>query len=187
MPILAREPACFPEDLFSIVQNQVRVADNGWWLVYTRSRREKDLMRRLVAANVSFFCPLIGKRSRSPSGRVQESFVPLFPNYVFLFGSYEDRRTSLTTNCVSTIFPVDDQLRISDDLSRIYELIRTNALITPENRLEPGMTVRVKNGPLQGQEGTLLERRGRRRLLVAVNLLQRGASVELDDCDVELV
>lgn len=187
MPILAREPACFPEDLFSHVENQIRSTDVGWWLVYTLSRREKDLMRRLIVSNIPFFCPLIGKRTRSPSGRIQESYIPLFPNYVFLYGSVDDRRTSLTTNCVSTTVPISDQRCISLELSRINDLINTNMLITPESWLEPGMQVRVTSGPLCGQEGVLIERRGKRRLLVAVNLLQQGASVELDDCDVEQI
>jgi len=39
----------------------------------------------------------------------------------------------------------------------------------------------VKAGPFAGLEGTVVVRRGETRLLVAVNFLQQGASVEIDD------
>lgn len=187
MPILAREPACFPEDLFDSLWHDRGDSDSCWWLLYTRSRREKDLMRRLVAQNVPFFCPLIGRRTRSPSGRIQESHVPLFPGYVFLHGGEDERRVSLATNCVSRTMPILDQDRLTAELSRIRQLIDSDVAIMPEDRLGPGVEVRVTSGPLRGQEGIVIERRGRRRLLVAVDLLQRGASVDLDECDVERI
>jgi hypothetical protein len=45
--------------------------------------------------------------------------------------------------------------------------------------------VRVKAGMLRGQEGMIIRRQGETRLLVAVNFLQQGASVLLDDIAVE--
>ena len=40
---------------------------------------------------------------------------------------------------------------------------------------------------MMGLEGTILSRRGDCRLLVAVNFLQQGASVAIDDCMLEPV
>jgi transcriptional antiterminator RfaH len=154
-------------------------------LAYTRSRREKDLARRLVVEGVSFYCPIVPRRSRARSGRVRETFVPLFSGYVFLLGSGEDRVTALRTNCASAVLPVADGTGLARDLSRIRRLIASGRPVTPEERLEPGRPVRVISGPLRGQEGIVIERLGRRRLLVTVELLRRGASAELDECDVE--
>lgn len=185
MPILHHEPDCYPGDLFEIDRRDQDDAHRSWWLIYTRSRREKELMRRLHAACVPFYGPMISRRTRSPSGRVRESFVPLFPGYVFLHGSEDERRTALTTNCVSTISPVPDEARLAGELAGVAKLIASNVPITPEQRLEAGMPVRVSSGPLKGQEGVVIERRGKRRLLVAVDLLQQGASVDIDECDVQ--
>ena len=57
--------------------------------------------------------------------------------------------------------------------------------LTPEGQLQPGDTVRVKSGPMEGVIGTVVERRGKKRLIVEINFIQRGASVELRDLDVE--
>ncbi|MGC1272872.1 MAG: transcription termination/antitermination NusG family protein [Planctomycetaceae bacterium] len=189
MPILAREPDCFPPDLFDSLAaddlgGEAR-CDGRWWVARTQSRREKDLMRRLGASGVSFYCPVIGRRTRAPSGRIRESFVPLFSGYVFLHGSEEARLAALTTNCTASILAVDDQDRLIRELSQIRQLLASNLPIAPEEKLEAGRPVRVVTGPLRGQEGVVIERLGKRRLLVTVELLQRGASVDLDECDVE--
>ncbi len=63
----------------------------------------------------------------------------------------------------------------------------SGAPLTIERRLSPGDRVRVRSGPLAGVEGTVLRRQGATRLVVAVNLLQQGASVDIDDCLLEPV
>lgn len=185
MPILNQEPDCYPSDLFDIDGRDADDVPRQWWLIYTRSRREKELMRRLYAGRLPFYGPMISRRTRSPSGRIRESFIPLFPGYVFLHGSEEERRAALTSNCISRITPVVDEGRLAGELAGIARLIASNAALTPERRLETGAAVRVASGPLKGQEGVVIERRGKRRLLVAIDLLQQGASVDLDECDVQ--
>ena len=53
------------------------------------------------------------------------------------------------------------------------------------DKLSPGQRVRVKAGALAGLEGTVIARRNTYRLLVAVNFLQQGVSVAIDDFMVE--
>lgn len=185
MPILAAEPDHFPPELFDSAGVMEEEPAGNWWLVYTRSRKEKEMMRRLYAARIAFYGPMIHRRSRSPSGRVRESHVPLFPGYVFLFGEEQARLAALQTNCVSTISAVNDGDRLASELASLAQLIASERMVLPEQRLEPGVKVRVTSGPLRGQEGTVIERRGKRRLMVAINLLQQGASVDLDECDVQ--
>ena len=71
------------------------------------------------------------------------------------------------------------------DLRAIWRLIHTEKPLTPEDRLEPGQPVRVRSGPLRGLEGTVIKRRGEERLLVAVRMLNQGASIEVEDVDLE--
>ena len=184
MPILAREPDIFPLDLLER-DNLGAEEDMGWWVIYTRSQREKDLMRRLEAMQVPFYSPVTAKRFRSPSGRTRTSFLPVFPNYVFLYGDAEHRYQAMTTNCVCSITNVVEGLRLTEDLRRIHRLIEQDVPLTLESRLAPGARVRIRSGPLTGMEGTILERKGQVRLLIAVNFIQQGASVLLEDYDVE--
>lgn len=182
MPILPKEPDIFPDDLFSGSAEQV---GGQWWVLYTKSRREKDLSRRLLKMQISYFAPLVKRRSRSPSGRMRESFVPLFPGYVFMAAGEEERYRALTTNCVSRCLPVKDTEQLIHDLGQIWQLVDSEAPLTPEERIEPGTRVRVRSGPLLGLEGFVEHRRGQRRLVVAIEFLQQGASVLIEDWQLE--
>jgi transcription antitermination factor NusG len=184
MPILTPQTDIYPADLF----DRERLGDEatlGWWAMYTMSRREKHLMRQLVKLEVPFYCPVIPKRNRSPGGRIRTSHLPLFPNYVFLYGDDEQRYTAMTTNCVARYTRVVAGVELTQDLRQIYELIQAGVPLTPESRLEAGDLVRVRSGPFRGYEGYVLRREGQRRLLVAVNFLQQGASFALEDCELE--
>ena len=184
MPILPREPDVYPLDLLDHPTPAVDSVTK-WWGLYTLSRREKELMRRLHHEEIAFCAPLILRRKRSSTGRVRQSYIPLFASYVFLFGDNEQRVRALQTNCVSSVLPISDADQLVNDLRQIRRLIESKAPFTPEARLETGERVRIRSGPMMDIEGIVIQRRGQSRLLVAVEFLQQGASVLLDDCDVE--
>jgi transcription antitermination factor NusG len=183
MPILPKERDVFPEDLLTGSE----AAGTSWFVFYTLARREKDLMRKLAAAGIPFYAPMIRRRLRSPGGRTRTSFVPLFPGYVFSSGDDELRRAALATNTIARWIPVGDPRMLVVDLRAIKRLVDSEQPLSPEARLEPGQPVRVRSGPLAGMEGTVIRRRGAERLLVAVRFLNQGASIELEDVDLELL
>jgi transcription antitermination factor NusG len=186
MPILAREPDLFPDNLFERT-DWTSDKEHHWWAMYTRSRCEKELMRRLRGLEIPHYGPLIEKKTRTPKGRVNTSFVPLFTNYVFLYGDADQRLQALTTNCISRDIIVNDFEQLAHDLRQLRQLIESGEPIHPEPRLEPGTKVRVRSGPLTGQEGFVVQRHGEDHLLVAVQFLQQGATVQIKDCQVEKI
>ena len=186
MPILGAEPDMFPDNLLD-QQDIGSNSETAWWALYTLPRREKELMRRLRSMQVSFYGPLIQRRRRSPKGRVRTVHASLFPGYVFLYGDNESRYRAMTTNCVSRNIDVPDKAKLVCDLRQIYSLIEVGAPITPEARLAPQMQVRVKSGPFAGMLGIVIRRDNRDRLVIAVNFLKQGASVVLDDYQLERV
>jgi transcription antitermination factor NusG len=182
MPILPKQRDIFPAELL----DEQEVADAaGWIAFYTLSRREKDLMRKLEAATLPFYAPLVKRRLRSPGGRTRISYVPLFPGYVFSRVDDEQRRAALATNTVARWLPIGDATAFVADLRNIKRLIDTDQPLTPEARLEEGQPVRVRSGPLRGLEGMVVKRRNEQRLVVAVRFLNQGASIELEDIDLE--
>jgi transcription antitermination factor NusG len=185
MPIISYQPDVYPPDLLD--RPALNHSDSPWWVLYTMSRREKDLMRRLRAGAIPFYGPLIEQRKRSPGGRIRTARLPLFPGYVFLNGDDDNRRYALTTNCVSRCLPVVDRQRLLQDLRQVRQLIESETALTPESRLEAGQRIRVSSGSLAGLEGTIVKRHGQSRLLVTVQFLQQGASVQIDDCAVERI
>ena len=184
MPILKEEPSLFPETLLEdcIREN----SDRRWWVIYTKARQEKSLARDLFAFRIPFYLPLV-KKTAIVKRRKRTSFVPLFSGYVFLHAAEAERIKSMTTNRISRILSVNDAEQLVYDLEQLRRLIASNAPLSVEQKLAPGDRVRVKQGALMGLEGTVLVRRGVTRLLVRVNFLQQGASVEVDDYLLERV
>jgi transcription antitermination factor NusG len=191
MPILPKQRDIFPDDLLDTPHavdgrdGHACHAGHGWIAFYTLSRREKDLMRRLEAAALPFYAPLVKRRLLSPGGRARLSYVPLFPGYVFSFVDDAQRRVALATNTIARWLPIQDADAFVADLRNIKRLIDTDRPLTPEARLEPGQPVRVRSGPLRGMEGMVVKRRGEQRLVVAVRFVNQGVSIELEDVDLE--
>lgn len=182
MPILAEEPSLFPENLLDGLDGDS--LDRRWWAVYTKARQEKAFARDLLRHEIPFYLPIVEKTLRYGK-RTVRSRVPVFGGYIFLFGSDDERGTSLTTSRVSRMLSVDDPERLCSDLRQLQGLIASGAPLTIESRLAPGRRVRVRRGPFEGFEGTVAERRGQMRLIVHVEFLQQGASVEIEDFMVE--
>lgn len=178
MPILREEPTLYPATLLDELDGQP--SGRRWWVLYTRARQEKAISRDLLGFHIPFYLPLVQKTSVCRGRRIS-SHIPLFPGYVFVYGSEDERVRSLTTNRISRVLTVDDPDCLLHDLRQLRQLIASKAPLTVESRLVPGNHVRVRHGPLAGLEGTVLTRRGETRLLVSVNFIQKGASVEMDD------
>lgn len=60
MPILAREPDCYPVNLFD--SDGRSHAGSAWWVFHALARREKKLLRELRANRLTCCCPQIVRR-----------------------------------------------------------------------------------------------------------------------------
>ena len=178
MPILREEASLYPETLLD--DPLLDIADRHWFALYTKARQEKSLAREMLKLRVPFYLPLV-KKTNICRGRKRLSLSPLFGGYIFLFAAEEERVRCLATNRISRVLTVEQPEQLVFDLRQFRQLIDAGAPLTIEARLAPGRRVRVRHGAFAGLEGTVLKRRGETRLLVAVNFLQKGASVEIDD------
>jgi transcriptional antiterminator RfaH len=180
-------PDQFPADLLSqpAATHVNRLSNDGrWWLAHTLPRQEKMVAAALLPRRVPYYLPLITRKTLSRR-RTRIGRIPLFPGYVFVFGTDEERLHVLKTNRVLAVHRVIDGESLRLDLLRFAGLIALGAPLVPEARLVAGDRVRVKAGPFRDQEGIVIRRNGKTRLLIAVNYLQRGASLEIDDCLLE--
>ncbi len=183
MPILPAERNVFPRQLvsdFEDAEDFPESEERAWWVLRTKPRQEKSVARQLVGTQAPFYLPLV-KKDNLIRGRRVQSHIPLFTGYVFLFGDEDERGVALQTNRVAETLRVVDQPQLWNDLRQVARLLEADAPVTVESRLQPGAKVRVKSGVMKGMEGTVIARRPRSRLLVAVNFLQAGVSLEVGD------
>jgi transcription antitermination factor NusG len=174
--ILAAERDLYPDGLFA---DSPPCDGRVWWLAHTRPRQEKALARQLSAAGLSFYLPCAPHRTRVRN-RVLTSYRPLFPGYVFVRVSDEERPGVYAGRRVARLTPVCDQTRLWADLRNVRKLLDLGRPVAAEDWLAPGTPVAVRTGPLAGLTGTVLRSGSGHKFVVRVDLIQRGVSVVVD-------
>jgi len=177
MPILPLETSIFPEGLLE--PSAIETNQGEWWVLHTRPRTEKNSR----PATTHSFHPLLlaGLFQARTAAQPHDNFLSAaVPSYLFINGDDSIRRGALETNYVIRTIPVVDRERLMQDLSRVYRLMISGVPMAPEDRLQPGQWVQITSGPLQGMDGKLIRRGTQDQLIVEVNFLQRGASVEVE-------
>ena len=186
MPILPAEPDLYPSDLWEEEQGSHR-QERRWWCLHTKPRQEKAAARDLRARRVAYYLPQVVRELRTPQGRKIRSIVPLFTSYLFLLGDERDRIEALKGNRLAKVLDVPDQVRLAHDLQQVHQMLSSGLAVVPEPVMPVGATVRIKTGPLAGIEGTVIRRGKRDQFVAVVQFLGRGATVDLEDWQVEQV
>ena len=157
-----------------------------WWVLHTKARNEKALAWDLLSREISYFLPMVEK-VHSTHGRRIRSVAVLFPGYVFLCGSDQDRYTSMTTNRIASTIEVTEQDRIINELTAIQKALNTPKTLDPFPYLQTGRRCVVTSGPLKGVEGCLVHRKNVDRLVLQVHVLGQAVSTEIDAALLEVV
>jgi transcriptional antiterminator RfaH len=111
--------------------------------------------------------------------------VPLFPGYIFLHGDEEARLEALRSERLVKVLEVPSQEELIEDLRQIQRVVESGLPVLTEPTNSVGRRVRILNGPLQGLVGLVVRRGERDRFTAQVHFLGQGASVELEDWQVE--
>ncbi len=156
-----------------------------WYAVRTRSRHEKFATTHLRATGFEVYLPLVAKVRQWKDRKTCIQF-PLFPGYCFVrceVGGFREVRKA--PGVVELVGIAGKPVSIPEkEIESLHQLMSSSLPFDPHPRLEPGATVRVVRGPLEGVEGVLVRKSPKARLLIAVQLLSQGATVEIDAEDV---
>jgi transcription antitermination factor NusG len=152
-----------------------------WFAVRVRSNHERITAAHLRERGYEEFSPS-WKTERRWSDRTKEIDQFLFPGYVFCRLNPSDRLPVLTAPGVVDLVgfgkipaPVPDH-----EIENVRRMVQSGLFVMPWPFLELGHRVLIERGPLAGVEGILDEVKGKCRLVVSVQLLQRSVSAEVD-------
>ena len=157
-----------------------------WFAVYTLPQNERAVLRQLEVRQVEAFLPtyevvkIWRNRQRVTLTR------PLFPAYLFVRLDRRERVRVLEAPGVLSIVG-NSRGPLPLDTNEI-ECLRSEV---GRSRLEPfgeipiGSRVRVKCGPLEGVEGTLVHRKNGFRFVLTVELINQSAALEIAPEDLE--
>ena len=163
-------------------------AGESWAVLYTRSRREKQVARACSFLGIRHYLPL--REHWTGTDRHRIYMVPLFPSYVFACLTCRTRIEILRTGTIVNVIPVSHPGILLTELREIRAALVAGADLALGLALPRGVRVRVIRGPMAGVEGRVADlrrRRGRERLVLNLSILGQSAVAEIDAWDVERV
>lgn len=155
--------------------------EHAWFALRVRSNYEHITVTHLRGRGYEEFAPSYKVKKRW-SDRTKQIDQFLFPGYVFCRCDPNDRLPILTApGVVEMVGFGKAPERIPDsEIERVRRMVDSGLLVTPYPYVRVGQPVVIERGPLTGLEGTLVEVKGKVRLVVSINLLQRSVSAEVD-------
>jgi transcriptional antiterminator NusG len=152
-----------------------------WFAARVRSNFERTAAAHLRERGVEEFTPTyVAEREWSDRKKLIDQV--LFPGYIFCRIDPLDRKHVVTVpGLVGLVGAGKNPLSIPEsEMEAVRRLVTSGVLVTPWPFLEIGQKVLIQRGPLAGVEGILEDAKGRSRLVVSINLLQRSVSAEVD-------
>jgi transcription antitermination factor NusG len=156
-----------------------------WFAVHTSARTEKVVHDQLQRKGLESFLPTVTRWSRWKD-RKKAIAWPLFPGYCFAHVDPVDRLAILTCSGVAGIVSFGG----TPAPIPAYQIESLRALVTSQLQFDPapfikeGSLVEVTHGPLKGVVGRLIRKGVRARLVLSVDLIGQGVTVEVDAADV---
>ncbi len=152
-----------------------------WVAVYTRSRYEKKVADELAEKGIATYLPLM-KTLRQWSDRKKWVEMPLFRSYVFVNIDFPNLRKALEANGTVYIVKFEGKPAIIPD-KQIEDL---KALLGSSIDFEistevfnKGERVEVTHGPLFGFQGTIVEYKGKKRVMLRIEAVGQSLLIEL--------
>jgi transcription antitermination factor NusG len=161
-----------------------------WYALYTRSRFEKKMLTELTDRSIEVFLPMREILSRWKD-RKKRVWMPMFPGYIFVnhIDTPENRYRILNIpGAVRFVASEGHANPVPDEqIEYVRRFLEASIAVDPYPYMQVGSRVEVIAGPLQGIRGILVEKRGRFRFVIQVDLIRQAVSAEIDASDVRSI
>jgi len=159
-----------------------------WYAISTRAKHEKKVHSQLTQKGITSFLPL-QTFYRRWSDRYKEVQEPLFSCYVFVKIALQQRLQVLQTDGVVRLVSFNGiPATIPDDqIQAIKKILENNYQIERVDYLTPGQKIEVRQGPLKGTRGILVEVKNSHRLIIRIDSIMQAISVNIDYRDIKLI
>jgi len=160
--------------------------ESSWHAVWTRSRHEPLVCAELRFHGVESFLPTYTEVSRW-SDRTKRIAWPLFPGYCFArFDTHLLPNVWRCHGVVSVLSNAGRPVSIPGfEIEALQRMVASGVPYEACPQLLPGSKVRVVSGPLAGVVGRLVRNGSHELLILAVELLNGGARVQVSARDIE--
>jgi transcription antitermination factor NusG len=163
---------------------QQSISGKQWYALQVRTRFERVVGLHARGKGYEEYVPTYRSR-RQWTDRVREIELPLFAGYIFCRFDLAERLPLLMIPGVKSVvcfggapLPVPER-----EIAAVQRVLNSGMQYGPWQEFSAGQLVQVKYGPLCGLEGRVVQVKTNFHLIIAVNILRRSVSVEIDrDC-----
>jgi transcriptional antiterminator RfaH len=150
-----------------------------WHIAYTYPKAERKVSKKLENLGVASFLPLHNV-IRNWSDRKKKLEVPIFPNYIFVYTSRDERYDTLQIKEIVKYVSFDGKpVTVSEAIiNSVKTMLKGNVEVSDEEYFE-GMHIKVTDGVFSGAEGILVRKNSRSRLVIQIEALRRTISVDI--------
>ena len=162
------------------------MSDARWFVAHTRPRCEKKLATCCERDGISATLPCY-RVEHKYRGKTVAFQKPLFPGYVFLKISAEQRGKVARSEYLARLLDVADQNLFDRQINDVLRALETDFEIRLAPSIGEGMKVKITNGTLRGMEGWVERRYGTNTVLLRLDFIGQAAAVKVEATDLEAV
>ncbi|MBS1802809.1 MAG: UpxY family transcription antiterminator [Acidobacteria bacterium] len=159
-----------------------------WFALYTMPQSENSIRRLLDIRNIESFLPTYEVQKVWKNRQKVKTQRPLFPSYLFVrIGNHQRSIVLSAPGALRIIGNSHTPLPIPDREIEFLQSQFINRKIEPYLDMVIGKRVRIRSGPMEGLEGTLVEKRNSFRFVLTVAMINQHAAIEVSPDDLELI
>jgi len=162
--------------------------DRNWYAVFTTPQHEKSVLKHLDLREVESFLPTYETVRVWKNRQRKKLVLPLFPTYLFVHINCRERVKVLQAPGVLQI--VGNSRENVPLVESEIEFLRSGCrseMIEPYHDLVIGEKVRIKNGVMEGVQGTLIRKDNCMKFVLTLDLINQHAAIQVKAQDLEPV
>lgn len=153
-----------------------------WYAIYTKSRTEKLVAKELSKSNIEYYLPL-HKTLKQWSDRRKWIEEPLFKSYIFVhIDLAKDYLNVLQKDHVVCFIKFSGQAVPipGEEIEQVKSIIGSGYPVKADVKdFSKGDAIIVAHGPLKGLEGELINFKGKQKVLVNLDLIEKNIMIDI--------
>ena len=152
-----------------------------WIAVYTKPRHEKFVEKELNKKGIDVYLPMLKERRKWSDRKKWVSF-PLFSSYIFVKIEIKNALIILQTIGVVKLVKFNKKVAVVPEQSihNIRLMIEGGYNPEPTDYFIKGNPIEVKDGPLKGIVGEVINVDKKDRLVIRVDAIQHSISIKIN-------
>jgi len=160
----------------------------NWYAVFTLPQNEKSVARQLAMREVEAFLPTYETVRVWKNRQLRRIVLPLFPTYLFVrIDGRERTRVLQSPGVIHIVGNSREHVPVPDAEIELLRCGMRGRSLEPYRELVEGSKVRIICGAMEGVEGVLVRKGNGLRFVLALQLINQYASVEVAAEDLEPV